>query len=210
MPNIINEHHLESGMSYLEYRERIDSLLAEGKTTGNNPSNEAAVAITKLNVQRMRRLDKTTKLQLELVTQAEKVDRPWVWVILTEGWCGDSAQSIPVIAKISELNSNIRLIMISRDEHPALMDAYLTDGKRSIPKLVCLTSDLKELGTWGSRPDPAKQILQKYKEKYGEQFRDHYNEFTEELHLWYGRDRTQTIQAELKAKIEDWLKIADQ
>lgn len=207
MPTIVDQHHLESGLSYPMYRKLIDDLLAEGKTTGTTQS-EGAVAITKLNVQRMRRLDKTVKLQPDLLAELEQINQPWVWLVLTEGWCGDSAQTIPVFAKITESSSNVNLRMILRSEYPELMDSYLTDGSRSIPKLICLTSELEELGTWGSRPQPGKDILQKYKKQYGDQFRDHYNEFTEELHLWYGRDRTQTLQAELAESIQIWLKAS--
>jgi len=207
MPTIINQHHLESGLSYSMYRKLIDDLLAEGKTTGVKPS-DSAVAITKLNVQRMRRLDKTVKLQPNLLAELEKVNQPWVWLVITEGWCGDSAQIIPVFAKIAEANANINLRMILRSDYPQVMDAYLTDGSRSIPKLICLTPELEELGTWGSRPQPGKEILQKYKQQYGDQFRDHYDKFTEELHLWYGRDRTQTLQAELTESIRTWLQAS--
>ena len=195
-------------MSYSAYRNLIDALLSEGKTTGTTQS-ESAVAITKLNVQRMRRLDKTTTLQPDLLAQLEKVKQNWVWVIITEGWCGDSAQSIPVFAKAADANPNIRLKLLLRDEYPELMDAYLTNGNRSIPKLICVAEDSKELGTWGARPKPAQEILQKYKEQFGDQFRNHYDEFTEELHLWYGRDRTQTIQNELKDKVAEWLNTAN-
>ncbi|MEM9673445.1 MAG: thioredoxin family protein [Cyclobacteriaceae bacterium] len=205
MPTVINQHHLESGLSYSMYRKLIDDLLAEGKTTGTSQS-EGAVAITKLNVQRMRRLDKTVKLQPDLLVELEQLDQPWVWLVLTEGWCGDSAQNIPVFAKAAEINPNIKLLTLLVSDYPEVMDAYLTDGSRSIPKLICLTQNLEELGTWGSRPQPGKEILQKYKKQYGDQFRDHYDEFTEELHLWYGRDRTQTIQAELTESIRTWLK----
>jgi hypothetical protein len=207
MPTIINQHHLESALPYSAYRKLIDDLLAEGKTTGNAQS-DSAVAITKLNVQRMRRLDKTVKLQPALLAELKQLDQPWVWLVLTEGWCGDSAQTIPVFAKIAEANAKINLRMILRSDYPEVMDAYLTDGSRSIPKLICLTPELEELGTWGSRPQPGKEILQKYKKQYGDQFRDHYDEFTEELHLWYGRDRTQTLQAELTESIRTWLKAS--
>jgi len=204
MPNVIKHHHLEAGMSYSAYRQRIDDLLAQGKTTGPNQS-ESYTKYTELNVRRMRRVDKTTKLQPELIVQLEKVNQPWIWVLLTEGWCGDAAQSVPVLAQMAEISPNIQLKLLLRDEHPEVMGAYLTNGGRSIPKLICLNEELETLGTWGPRPEAAQQLFNEFKERYGEKFRDHYSEWSEQLQLWYARDRTQAIQQELKQKVEHWL-----
>ncbi|MEQ9440084.1 MAG: thioredoxin family protein [Cyclobacteriaceae bacterium] len=204
MAQIITKKHQEAGMSYATYRHLIDSLLTEQKTTGNNQS-DSYIEYTKLNVQRMRRLDKTTKLQPELLRQLEQVAQPWVWFVLTEAWCGDAAQSLPVLAQIAAASPHITLQLLLRDEYPEVMDAYPTNGARSIPKLICLNQDLVEIGTWGPRPAQAQQMLLNYKEKYGEHFQEHYQEFSEEVQLWYARDRTLAIQQELSEKIAQWL-----
>ncbi len=204
MSNVIQQQHLEAGLSYSAYRQLIDSLLTHGKTTGPNQS-ESYIKYTELNVRRMRRVDKTTKLQPELVEQLEKVKQPWTWVVLTEGWCGDAAQSIPVLAQMAAVSPNIQLKLLLRDEHPEVMDAYLTNGGRSIPKLICLSAKLETLGTWGPRPDEAQQLFDEFKERYGNKFRDHYSEWSEQLQLWYTRNRTQAIQEEFMRKIASWL-----
>nr|WKN39041.1 thioredoxin family protein [Tunicatimonas sp. TK19036] len=204
MAHVVTDKHLEAGMSYSTYRQLIDSLLTEHKTTGNNQS-EKYIEYTKLNMQRMRRLDKTTKLQPEVLAQLERINQPWIWIVLTEAWCGDAAQSLPVIAKMASAAPNIDLHLLLRDEYPEVMDAYLTNGGRSIPKLICLTQNLEDIGSWGPRPMPVQQMLSDYKEKYGDQLRDHYSEFSEQAQLWYARDRTRTIQQELKEKLAVWL-----
>lgn len=203
MASVITEKHLKAGMSYSTYRQLIDGLLSEQKTTGSNQSDKY-IEYTKLNVQRMRRLDKTIMLQPEVIAQLEGIKQDWVWVVLTEAWCGDAAQSVPLIAQMAKVSPTINLQLLLRDEHSDVMDAYLTNGGRSIPKLVCLTQNLEEIGTWGPRPAVAQQILLNYKEKYGDQFRAHYQEFSEEVQLWYARDRTQTLQQELKERIAEW------
>ncbi len=204
MSNVIKPKHLEAGISYSAYRSLINDLLSHGKTTGPNQS-DSYTQYTKLNAQRMRRLDKTVKLQPELIAQLKKVTQPWNWVVLTEGWCGDAAQSIPVLAQMASASPNIQLQLLLRDEYPEVMDAYLTNGGRSIPKLICLNEELKTLGTWGPRPAEAQQLFNEFKERYGEKFRDHYSEWSEQLQLWYTRDRTQAIQQELTEGIGNWL-----
>ncbi len=207
MPNVINQSHLEAGLSYAAYRELIDNLLAQDKTTGSNQS-ASYIEYTKLNVHRMRRVDKTLKLQPELVAELEKVNQSWVWVVLTEGWCGDAAQTVPVMAQIAESSPHIQLYLLLRDEHLEVMDAYLTNGGRSIPKLICLNDKLETLGTWGPRPEPSQQLFDEFRQRYGEKFRDHYSEWSEQLQLWYARDRTKSTQQELTQEIANWLKAA--
>jgi hypothetical protein len=65
--------------------------------------------LSKVNIQRMHRWDKTTVLQPSLAEKIQRVQEKWIWLILTEGWCPDSAQNIPVIAKMAGQNENISL-----------------------------------------------------------------------------------------------------
>lgn len=192
--------HLEAAQSYEAYRQMIDERLAEGKTTGTDHS-EAMLDYTRLNVQRMHRLDKVVQLTEALQEQLATVSTPWTWLVLTEAWCGDAAQSIPVMAKMADVSSFITLKLLLRDEHPEVMDAYLTNGSRSIPKLICLTEDLQAVGTWGPRPAPAQQLMTDFKEQHPDQG---YEELAKEIQLWYARDRTQAIQQEFTELLATW------
>lgn len=192
--------HLEAAQSYEAYRQMIDERLAEGKTSGTDHS-EAMLDYTRLNVQRMHRLDKVVQLTEALQEQLATVSTSWTWLVLTEAWCGDAAQSIPVMAKMAEASSFITLKLLLRDEHPEVMDAYLTHGSRSIPKLICLTEDLQAVGTWGPRPAPAQQLMTDFKEQHPDQG---YEELAKEIQLWYARDRTQAIQQEFTELLATW------
>ena len=196
----ITPAHLEVAQSYNAYQQLIDQLLAEGKTTGADHS-EAMLNYTRLNVQRMQRLDKTVQLTEALQTQLASVATPQTWLVLTEAWCGDAAQSLPVMAKMTDASNFITLKLLLRDEHPKVMDAYLTNGSRSIPKLICLTEDLQEIGTWGPRPAPAQQVITNFKEHHPEK---DYQELAKEMQLWYARDRTQAIQQEFTELLANW------
>ena len=46
----------------------------------------------------------------------------------------------------------LELRIVLRDEHPEVMDRYLTNGSRSIPIVIALDEEFRELGHWGPRP----------------------------------------------------------
>ncbi len=197
---IITPEIIENAYTYEEYRQMIDELLDQDKTTGDNHS-EAMVHYTKMNVHRMNRLDKRVQLNDSLVEQVKQVDQEWTWLVLTEGWCGDAAQNIPAIVKMAEHNDNIDIRFILRDQHLDIMDEYLTNGGRSIPKLVCLdTETLEEIGTWGPRPQSAQQKSMQWKEDDEVSTKD----WAENLHKWYAKNKTVELQAEFEELIQQW------
>ncbi len=176
---------IAQGLLYGEYRALMDQLVLHGKTTGLEQS-QTNVGYTKLNQQRMRRLDKTIKLSEEVRVKIGGVSKKMTWLVLTESWCGDAAQTIPVINKLSVVNPMITLKIILRDEHSALMGHFLSNGSRSIPKLLVINGITNEvLWTWGSRPSEAKRMADEYKMKHGELT----PEFKEELQVWYNRNK---------------------
>lgn len=199
MAAAIGKKQIENGLSYSEYRARIHEFLAQGKTTGDNHS-EMMVDITKLNVHRMKRLDKTVDFIPELTEALNKNTQKMIWVVLSEGWCGDAAQNLPVIAKIAEASSNIRLRILPRDENLDVMDAYLTNGGKAIPKLICLDAEsLEELAVWGPRPAPAQEMARQYKSDPSQTK----EEFHKRLHLWYAKDKGAALQKEFLAWLKD-------
>ncbi|MBC5993631.1 thioredoxin family protein [Pontibacter cellulosilyticus] len=193
---------LNNAISYTQYREMIDKLLAENKTTGTDHS-EAMVDYTRMNMQRMRRVEKTTVLQDELVQKMLSLQTPMIWVILTEAWCGDAAQNIPAIVKIADASPVVEVKLLLRDENPDIMDAYLTNGGRSIPKLIALHSETKEvLGIWGPRPEAAQNLVMEAKHNNMP-----FKEMAEKLHGWYAKDRSRTLQQEFVQLIPMWGKL---
>ncbi len=123
-----------------------------------------------------------------------------IWLIITEGWCGDAAQSIPVIERIAAAAENIETRYVLRDENLGLMDAYLTNGARSIPKLIALDAEtLAELGTWGPRPRAAMDYFLEMKSIGLDK-----SEMMEKLQRWYNEDRNQAIQNEFQQLLEHW------
>jgi thioredoxin-like negative regulator of GroEL len=158
----INSSVLEQAMNYDAYMALTEQLVKEGKTSGPNQS-EAYVYYTKLNLQRMKRLNKTIEVPTALTALLQQKAAAWTWVIITEPWCGDAAQCVPVLEKIAQTHSKIKTSYLLRDEHPKVMDAYLTNGGRAIPKLICLDQDGKEVFTWGPRPAVIQEVMNRLK-----------------------------------------------
>ena len=200
--SIITEAVLHSAMNYDQYMTLLTDLLAEGKTTGDKQS-EAMVGYGKMNVQRMKRLNKTIQLLPELEDVVQGLTRKMTFLVITEGWCGDAAQNVPVFNKLTENNNQIDVKLILRDENLEIMDGYLTNGGRSIPKLIALdSSTLEVIGTWGPRPETAQVMVSEFKKMEN----GDYSEFVKEVQLWYAKDKTNSMQQELITLLKAWNK----
>jgi hypothetical protein len=191
--NKLKEKKLDGALSYSEYREMIDSLLLQNKTTGNNHS-EKMLEYSRLNLHRMSRIDRTTDLTTETVQAMKTLDRKLIWIVLAEAWCGDVAQNLPVIAKMASLTDSISLYILLRDENLDLMDSFLTNGGRAIPKLIWVDAvTLNIQWDWGPRPAPAQNLLRIHKTRPNESHED----FVKQVQLWYAGDKSRTLQLEL-------------
>ena len=179
---------LASSYSYSEFRTLVNQLTEEEKTTGNDPS-EAFVNYTKLNDQRMKRWDKVAKIDPAIKETIQTVASPTTWMVFTESWCGDAGHALPILNKLSELNPNIELRIILRDKHEELMDHFLTNGGRSIPKLVALDTEKNVRYTWGPRPTKATAMVEAHKKEHGKLD----SEFKKDLQMWYNKDKGKDI-----------------
>ena len=195
LKNIIAES-LAKATSYQEYRTVVQTLAEVGKSTGESQTEDLA-NYTKLNDRRMKRLDKTTKLTEEAIAKVKAYRGDVTWLVLTESWCGDAAQTMPVINKVAELSDNITLKVVLRDDNEALMNEFLTNGGKSIPKLIVIDNISGNVITdWGPRPSKATKLVNDYKAEHGKLT----PEFKEDLQVWYNKDKGQNT-------VEDLLKL---
>jgi thiol-disulfide isomerase/thioredoxin len=189
----ITENSLSQSHSYVDYRNHIKDLLKEGKSTGKEQS-EALTHYSELNEARMNRLEKTVKISTEIIQKLNQLNGDYIWLVISEGWCGDAAQILPVIYKMAELSERIDIKIVFRDENEDLMNLFLTNGTKSIPKLIILDKiTLEVLGDFGPRPIGAKQLILDYKAKHG---------IVDEtaktnLQLWYLHDKGLSTQKEI-------------
>lgn len=189
----IIQNAIQNSFSYAEYRKLASDLVAQGKPTGHDLS-EALAHYAELNETRMNRLEKTITLTDAVIQTLQNSSKNAIWLVLAESWCGDAAQILPVLNKMSEASNSIQLNIVLRDDHDALMQLFLTNGAKSIPKLIILDAQtLNVLADWGPRPLGAKQLIEEYKATHG--VVDETGKI--ELQKWYLHDKGISIQQEI-------------
>ncbi|MBO0932652.1 thioredoxin family protein [Fibrella aquatilis] len=193
-------------MTYAQYMTHAYGRFEQHLTTADDPhyNTEQILGFTRLNFSRIARLEKTTVLTDEVTAALAQVREPWIWLVLVESWCGDVAQILPVMKHMADWSGKIELRLLLRDKNLPVIDAYRTNGGRSIPKLVCLRqTDLTELGTWGPRPAALQAEMDGWKTE-----NTPFDQVIERAHGWYAKDRTAHTQAELAERILTWSQTA--
>ncbi|MBK7107238.1 MAG: thioredoxin family protein [Ignavibacteriae bacterium] len=148
---------------------------------------------SKINLQRSNRINKTFKPNQQLVEIFQRLNFHQTWLVITEDWCGDSAQNLPYFIKYAELNIKIEVVVILRDSNLAAIDNYFNSPtSRGIPKIIGFDENGNELFVWGPRPKFAQDLVNRLKsEGYSKE------EFNKELHLWYARNKGIELEKEL-------------
>ena len=188
---------LKNSLTYADYRRHVTALLEQGLSTGATQS-EALTHYTTLNEARMNRLDKTIHIPEDILGKLKHLDKAYTFLVITEGWCGDAAQIVPVINKMAGASDKIDLQLVLRDNNPELMDAYLTNGARSIPKLVVLDAETQEpTASWGPRPSGGTNLIKEAKERDGVVT----DEAKTDLQKWYLHDKGLSTMSEIIQKI---------
>lgn len=177
-------------MNFQEYLSYFEAVL-------NNPEQYPTYAdpeyynYTKMNWSRNNRWLKRFEVGEELKQKISAITSAQTWILITEPWCGDAAHSVPQIARIAELNPNITLDIQLRDAEPFLIDQYLTNGGKSIPKLIVRDADGRDVFVWGPRPDALQDLFFQMKEE-GKAF----EEIKEVIQKWYNEDKGAELQKE--------------
>lgn len=198
--NNLEDFSLANEQSYEDYYQMVETLVGNNQTSGPNQTEELA-AYTKLNLQRMKRLTKTAKPSEVIINALQEIKSPMTWIVISEAWCGDAAQSTPYLANLARTSENIDLKFVLRDENQAMMNQYLTNGGMSIPKLVIFnTKTGGELAHWGPRPSELQQLMVQYKLEKGDAYT--YEAMSEMVHQWYARNKNLSIEEELLSLIK--------
>jgi hypothetical protein len=136
-------------------------------------------------------LYKRAKVQEDVSAMVARVKHPWHLLVLSEDWCGDSINTLPAVARLTEATPLIDMRIIGRDANPDLMSSHLTGLSRSIPVIMVLDDDFNERGWWGPRPGP----LQTWVVERGLALPK--DERYREVRTWYARDHGETALTEL-------------
>jgi len=187
--------------SYEEYIDLVKNCVEKGVTTGLDVSVQKVEA-TKMNLQRMTRISKQLVLNADIIKLVQDLKSNMKWLVITEAWCGDGAQIIPIISKVSSLSNKIELEIVLRDENPDLIRKYHTNNSLSIPKLICFDSNTgKELGVWGPRP---LKIAEKVKELKLSNPEMNHDDFVKEVQVIYNKDKGVSTIEDLMNCISIW------
>lgn len=149
-----------------------------------------------LNHRRMSRLLKTIVLQEDVKQTLHSLKHELALYVITEDWCGDSAQVLPAIYQMQQfIGQKLSLTIFERDQFPELMNAFLTNGTKSIPILIVANPSNQEvISFWGPRPKQAKAIVEEWKNEVNQRPKE---EMYKDLHGWYAKNATFDTQNEI-------------
>ncbi len=131
------------------------------------------------------------------IRRAAEIGGRWKLLVLSEDWCGDASNTVPVLARFAEDVPGFELRILQRDENLELMDRYLTNGSRSIPMAIILDEEFQPIGAWGPRPVELQELV------LGEKARGvrPNEEIYADTRRWYARDKGETTLRELLGRV---------
>lgn len=157
---------------------------------------DAYLSTVQKNAELWKGVHRTATVPADLVERANALGRPWHLLALSEDWCGDAVNTLPILARFVSVTRTLSLRVLSRDENLDLTDRHLTCGTRSIPVVIALDDTFTERGWWGPRPS----TLQRWVRAEGMllQKEDRYRH----TRPWYARDRGRTTIREVLDMLE--------
>lgn len=186
---------MKNTASWEEYLDKFDRILS-ADLPETPYDNKDYFNYVKLNASRQGRWLKKGELNKSLIKTLKGVKTPQTWSIITEPWCGDAAHNIPFLYLMTKENENIELKIIWRDTAPFIIEDYLTNGGKSVPKLIVRDDNGKDVFTWGPRPEECQKLYDQLKAKEA-----NFEEVKIELQKWYNKDKGRSIQKELEQLI---------
>lgn len=184
--NLEYKEYFDNGISYAEYKEQMADDLATN-------SDIKIKKYISLNQHRMHRVEKTFAISDTLTQEVQLLKNKTYWLVLTEHWCGDASQILPALHKIESVSEGkIEMKLVYRDQNLPLMDQYLTNNGRSIPKLIQLDSNFNVTGVWGPRPAFAQKLVSELKSNPATAAN-----YSNQLHLWYAKDKQKALEIEI-------------
>jgi hypothetical protein len=160
------------------------------------PEFDEMIATAEANAELWSAVWRRAEVPDEYVRRVAALGGAWHLLVLSEDWCGDAVNAVPVIVKLAELSPNVDVRVLARDENPDLMDLHLTGTSRSIPVVVMLDEEFQEQGWWGPRPAE----LQRWVLGPGRALEKEAR--YRQVRSWYARDAGRTILEEVVATME--------
>jgi hypothetical protein len=182
-------------MSLTSSVERPDAASMRGRFLAA-PDFEAMLASAQKNVELWEAVWRRAHVDDAYLLRVAALRGMWHLLALSEDWCGDAVNTLPVVAKLAELAPTLDLRVLGRDTNPDLMNAHLTGKSRSIPVVIVLDEEFRERGWWGPRPT----VLQRWVSGQGQLLEK--TARYREARTWYARDRGHTTLDEVVSLLE--------
>lgn len=185
-------------MNFSEYQQYFQSIIDHPKPPAPYDKPDY-FDYAKLNWSRMNRWLKVGVLSDEIKATVSKIDRVQHWTVITEPWCGDAAHIVPFFQLISLWNPLIEIDYQLRDTEPFLINSYLTNGGKAIPKLIIRDDAGADLATWGPRPSECQLLYSRLTAEKAD-----FEIVKTELQKWYNQDKGRLILEELNHILADF------
>ena len=180
-------------MTFQEYLDYFQTIINKTDEEQAAPyDNPDYIEYTRMNWSRMNRWLKTGKLSDELTAKVKDIKEPQSWIVITEPWCGDAAHSVPFIHLLGELNPLIKVEYELRDSEPLRINDYLTNGTKSIPKVVFRNTEGEDLAVWGPRPSGCQEVYATLLAEKAD-----FDTIKTEIQKWYNADKGVEMQEEI-------------
>lgn len=196
----VSSEKLRHPVSYAAFVEEMQDIVEQGDAHKIGYAQDL-VGYTKLNLARKQRWNKKLDLT-KWEDQWKAITGKFTLLVISEGWCGDAAHIVPVMAKLSSYTSSVNMLLIHRDQNLEIMDAFLTNGGRAIPKAILLDENDGVLGSWGPRPETLQTLFLAERTK-GAMTSEEIKIY---LQKWYNKDKGQTTALEFTNWMLDVLK----
>lgn len=157
---------------------------------------EEFLARVERNAELWRAVHQRARVPDRFIERVAALGKRFHLLVLSEDWCGDAVNTVPVVSRLAELCEPLDLRLLARDANPDIMDAHLTGSSRSIPVVIVLDERFHECGWWGPRPAE----LQRWVLGSGKKL--DVTERYREIRRWYARDGGVTTLEEIVALLE--------
>jgi len=135
----VTREQFESGMTYDAYKAQMSR-----------------------NREQLEQNEKDVELKPADVKAFHDLPQPINVMTLAEDWCGDVVANLPVLGRLAQAsNGKLSVRVHLRDQEPGshIMDQHLNRGQfKSIPTLIFLDGNFRELGVWIERPDSVTKL----------------------------------------------------
>ncbi|MCZ6858050.1 MAG: thioredoxin family protein, partial [Gemmatimonadetes bacterium] len=132
-----------------------------------------------------------------LRTRVTALPGSWRLLVVAEDWCGDSANTIPYVAKLVDAAGNLDMRIINSTVGRAIMESHRTpDGRAATPTVILLTEHFEEAGCFVERPRHLQHWWLSNEDKLSRK------DLLDQKYAWYAEDQGQETLEEIVAMIE--------